>query len=92
MFYEFLSMLKEEGCKAVYLSHYDDVAPARRLSEFLSLNGIKVTVAEDVRKFGRDFVGKVISECDMTIVINPSKDHSEIIVRMGNKVFDVVGI
>ncbi len=92
MFYEFLSLLKKEDCKAVYLSHYDDVAPARRLSVFLSLNGIKVTVAEDVRKFGKDFVSKVLSECDLVIVVNPSKDHNILILKLGQQVIDVVGI
>ena len=82
MFYEFLSLLKTEECKAIYISHYEDVAPARRLSAFLELNGIKSTVAEDVRKFGKDFVGKVIEDCDLVIVVNPSKDHSVLILKL----------
>ena len=82
-------MLFSNNFKVIYLAHYDDVELARLLARALKKNGFKVTVAEDARRYGKDFVSKKIGESDLTLVLNPDSDASALIVNIGSNIINI---
>lgn len=85
----FFDMLRINNFKVIYLSHYDNVQLARLFCRVLKKDGFKVTVAEDARRFGKDFVSKKIGESDLTLVLNPDSNARALIVNIGSNVIDI---
>lgn len=84
--HEFLDAIWKLGFRSVYLSHYEDVAEARRIASQMTQHGFKVTMAEDARRLGKDFVSKCIGNCDLTLVISPDSSATQLLLQHGNKV------
>lgn len=86
---EFFDMLWSNNFRVIYLSHYDDVKLARLLARALVNNGFKVTVAEDARRYGKDFVIKKIEESDLTLVLNPDSNATALIINIGGNIINI---
>lgn len=85
----FFHTLWRNKFRVIYLAHYEDVELARLLARALEKNGFKVTVAEDARRYGKDFVGKKIGESDLILVLNPDSNASALIVNIGSNIIDI---
>lgn len=88
-FIEFLGALNANGYRRIYIAHYDDATPARKLGFRLEKHGFKVTIAEDARPRGPEFVNRKIGESDLLIVVNPGKSEENFILKIGSEIYDL---
>ena len=87
---EFLDFLWSNGVRKIYLSHDPRApTPAIKLSKLLRDHGFMTYIGYQIRPYGKEIVGQTIAQCDLTIVVNPTRDNEKLLIELGKEVIEL---